>query len=98
MKYYIELYSNYLLYPHIYIFLSIIVAIGLFGFIKFFKKQKITFKQIKTFLLFDVGIYLLLFIICFIAFNQETIIKGIHVILGIGIIYLIGSFFDEDDD
>lgn len=98
MKYYIELYSNYLLHPYIYIFLSIIVAIGLFIFICFFKKQKVTFKQIKTFLLFDIAIYLLIFIICFIAFNQETITKGIHAILGIGIICLISSFFDDGDD
>ncbi len=96
MKYDIELYLNYFLHPYIYIFFSIIIAVILVIFKRYYQKQKITFKQIKTFLLFDIGIYIFTFILYFLAFHEESVQKGIYLILGIAFICLIGGVFDND--
>ena len=96
MKYDIELYLNYFLHPYIYIFFSIIIAVILVIFKKYYQKQKITFKQIKTFLLFDIGIYVVTFILYFLFFHKESVQKVIYTILGIAFICMIADIFNDD--
>lgn len=98
MLYNIELFYNYFLHPMIYLILSVLSAVLYILFIKCYKKSKFTFKRLKTFLLYDIGIYVINFLICTFLFHKDILKTLLIAVIALFVIFPLSNSKDNDDD